>query len=107
MPELMMYTHFPRAREVDAGMYPSYEEVLACFASGGFAVEALDTVRFQIASSGREAFERFRLRAISTFEFLDEDEIEAGFASMEAALAHGDQGPVIEEASLLTVVRGT
>jgi ubiquinone/menaquinone biosynthesis C-methylase UbiE len=106
MPELSMYAYFPSAREVDAALYPTFDEVLTCFTSGGFRYEALDVIRVPTAADEREALERLRLRAISTFEFLGEDEIEAGLAAMEAAVAErGGGGPIIEEASLLTFVR--
>ncbi len=106
MPELSMYEHFARAREVDAALYPTFDEMVASFKSAGFGYSALDVVRVQVASTEREAFERLRLRAISTFEFMEEEELPWGFAAMESALAErGDRGPVFEEAMLLTLAR--
>src|SRR6266498_605916 len=39
MPNLLMYDYFPRARQLDAAMYPTFDEAVAAFSAGGFAID--------------------------------------------------------------------
>lgn len=85
MPDLFWYDYFPSARAVDAGMYLTLAETKA-LARGAGLEPADDVVRLTTESPRtlRESYDRLSLRAISTFEYLPEDEIAPGFARFAA-----------------------
>lgn len=87
MPRLWWHEFFPSARTVELELFPSLPDVEQRFATAGLHRIALDEVRETFAQSKAEAAERLRLRAISTFEFLSEEEVTAGFVRMDAAVA--------------------
>ncbi|HEX4225262.1 MAG TPA: class I SAM-dependent methyltransferase [Pseudonocardiaceae bacterium] len=95
---------FPRATEIERGMFPTVDEVLDVFARVGLSRIALEAVPVRLADNMAAYVERLRLRAISTFEFLTEEEIEAGFAAMDAAVAADEGGKPIEGTSDLLVL---
>jgi SAM-dependent methyltransferase len=97
--------HFPRASEVERTMFPSLDETTTTFRDRGFEVVALDVVEFEVAPTPAAHLERLRQRAISTLELLTEEELEAGFAAMEEAIATADPAPVIEAGDLLVLRR--
>ncbi|MBV8691238.1 MAG: class I SAM-dependent methyltransferase [Actinobacteria bacterium] len=105
MPELWWYRYFPRAREVDRMIYEPRATVYATFESAGWDIAAHDVVDFETASSRAEDFERIQLRALSTFEHLDEQETKEGFAAIADALAAGEEpdGPLVMPADLLVL----
>lgn len=80
---------FPRSWAVEEAMFPSEAEARALFETAGFAT--VDSVRMEIPFEGplAEAVERLRLRAVSTFEHLRPEELDDGFARIDAALAAG------------------
>ena len=74
---------FPRAEEIERGMFPSVQEVKDVFARAGLGPVAFETVEVEIAPSLAAQAERLRLRAISTFEHMTEAEIAEGFERLE------------------------
>jgi ubiquinone/menaquinone biosynthesis C-methylase UbiE len=80
---------FPRSREIEEAMFPSTDEARAIFETAGFST--LEVVQPEIPFEGdlREAVERLRLRAVSTFEHMTEQELTEGFARLDAALLAG------------------
>lgn len=102
MPDLWWYRLFPRALEVDRQLYRPLAAVVDDFTAAGWSWVTLDEVEITTAATRREDFERLRTRALSTFEHLTEDEIEAGFAAIEAGL--GDD-PVVTRGDLLVFER--
>lgn len=89
LPGASWLVYFPTAAAVEAAMFPTLPQVEAQFAVAGLRPVALDVVRVQAVESAAEYVERLRMRAISTFEHLPEDEIERGFARMDADVASG------------------
>lgn len=85
MPDLFWYDYFPSARAVDAGMYLTLAETKALARDAGLQ-PADDVVRLTTEEPRtlRESYDRLSLRAISTFEYLPEDEIAPGFARFAA-----------------------
>lgn len=81
---------FPRTWEIEERMFPSAEETAALFASAGLGQARLVQVAHPYEGDVAADIERLRLRAISTFDHMDETEIEEGFARMDAALAAND-----------------
>ena len=80
---------FPRSQAIEEAMFPTTDEARAIFETAGFS--ALEVVRPEIPFKGdlHEAVEKLRLRAVSTFEHMTEQELEEGFARLDAALAGG------------------
>jgi ubiquinone/menaquinone biosynthesis C-methylase UbiE len=95
---------FPRATEIERGMFPTVAEVLDVFAEVGLRQLALEAVPARLADSLAAHAEKLRLRAISTFEFLTDAEIEAGFAALDAAVAADVDGAPVEGNSDLLVL---
>jgi ubiquinone/menaquinone biosynthesis C-methylase UbiE len=105
MPDLWWFRWFPAARLADRQMYQPFDAVVSDFTTAGWSLVALDEVETTVAASRREDFERLRTRALSTFEHLPEDEIERGFAAIEAALAVMADQPVVSHGNLLVFER--
>ncbi len=106
MPDLLWHRFFPRARAVEAELFPTLAEVVDAFAAAGLRRVTVDRVRTRFAASLAQYAERLRLRAISTFEFLSEEETTAGFAALDAAVAlDRSPGPVEEDCDLLVLQR--
>jgi ubiquinone/menaquinone biosynthesis C-methylase UbiE len=107
MPDLFWYDYFPSAREIDAGLYRTLAETKTLAEQAGLVSED-EPVRI-IADEHRtlgEAYERLRLRALSTFEHLPEAEVEDGFERFHRdAATHPDQLTPSVEATLLVLRR--
>jgi ubiquinone/menaquinone biosynthesis C-methylase UbiE len=84
--ELWWYRWFPRAEEVDRAMYETLPVVTGTFEAAGFRTVTFDEVPDVPTETVRGEFERLKMRAVSTFEHLTEDEIEAGFRAIEEGL---------------------
>jgi hypothetical protein len=75
----------PRVRDIEMQMFPSSGEVVPLFSEAGLDAIALVAIEEQLASSLSEYATRLRLRALSTFEHMSENEIAASFARLDAA----------------------
>jgi ubiquinone/menaquinone biosynthesis C-methylase UbiE len=104
MPDLWWHRFFPRAVEIEKEMFPTTGQVEQAFSPAGLRVLSLDTVRERFADSMAEGAARLRLRAISTFEYLTEQETERGFAALDAAVAAETSPRPVEGASDLLVL---
>lgn len=89
LPQDTWLAYFPSAAGVEAAMFPTLSQVEAEFAAAGLCRVTLDVVRVRPVESAEAYLRRLRLRAVSTFEHLSEEEIERGFARMEADVASG------------------
>jgi ubiquinone/menaquinone biosynthesis C-methylase UbiE len=80
---------FPRSQAVEEAMFPSTDEARAIFEAAGFST--LEVVRQEIPFEGEmgEAVEKLKLRAVSVFEHMSGQELDEGFARIDAALAAG------------------
>jgi SAM-dependent methyltransferase len=104
MPELEWYRFCPRARDVDRSMYEPLSVVEDRFSAAGFCRVGLEEVEFEEARDRRELLARLRLRALSTFEHLSDEEAERGFAAMNADITtHGKGGPLTAMATVLVL----
>jgi hypothetical protein len=66
----------------------------------------LEEVEFLEAHSKRELLDRLRHRALSTFELMDEREVEKGLEAMELAVTRApDSEPVVSRGDLLILRR--
>lgn len=104
MPDLLWHRFFPGARRVEEQMFPALTEVVRLFDEAGFAAVALDVVRETMAPSLAAYAERLRLRAISTFEHLGDQETRRGFAALDRAVeAEAVPQPVSADCDLLVL----
>jgi SAM-dependent methyltransferase len=95
---------FPRLAEIEREVFPTVDEVVRTFGEVGLRRVALDEVPVRLADSLAESAARWRMRAISTFEHLTEEELEEGFAAVDAAVAEEtDPQPIFGVADLLVL----
>jgi ubiquinone/menaquinone biosynthesis C-methylase UbiE len=80
---------FPRSWAIEEAMFPSTAEAKALFEAAGF--DTVEAVQMEIPFEGDidQAVAKLRLRAVSTFEHMTAEELDEGFAQIDAALAAG------------------
>ncbi len=105
MPDVWWLRVVPEWQRADAAQFRSEEEVKGDFAGAGWTFVSRDPVTWARSASLAEDFERLKLRAVSVFEHLTEEAIEAGFARIEAALPSLADGPQYEAGELLVFQR--
>ena len=106
MPDPSWHRYFPAAREIEMRIFPSLDEVAALFAPVGLRPLALDQVETELAPSLAQYAERLKLRAISTFEHMNEVDIAVGFEALAAAVAaETEPTPVMAREDLLVLGR--
>jgi ubiquinone/menaquinone biosynthesis C-methylase UbiE len=81
--------YFPRTWDIERAMFPTEAETRALFEVAGLRTVASERLTQPFEGDLHEAVERLKLRAVSTFEHLTEDELAEGFARIEADLAAG------------------
>ncbi len=101
MPDVWWFRVVPEWRKVDAAQFRSADEVRSDFAGAGWTLVSRDEVTWLRSANLAEDFERLKLRAVSVFEHLSEEVVEAGFARIEAALPSLGDGPQYETSELL------
>lgn len=102
-----MYRYFPSALRADAARVPSLDETIRGFAAGGFRVAAHEVIVQTTDSTLAAHADRLRLRAMSSFAFVPDDEFDAGMRALEAdASVESPPSPVTEEMDLLRFERG-
>jgi ubiquinone/menaquinone biosynthesis C-methylase UbiE len=84
LPDLLWHRYFPAAKRVEQQVFPTLGEVTELF---GMSVLGVERVTVPVAPSLAAYAERLRLRAISIFEHLTEEEIQEGFAALDRAVA--------------------
>ncbi len=86
-PDIHWHRYFPEAREVEKRMFPTLAEIEAMFAGVGLSRLSLTRISHSVSPSLAAFRERLSLRAISTFEHMSEDDIQRGFARLDAAVS--------------------
>jgi SAM-dependent methyltransferase len=105
MPDVWWFRVVPEWRQVDAAQFRTQAELEADFVGLGWTLVSRDEVTWLRSATMAEDFERLKLRAVSAFEHMSDDIIEAGFARIEAALPSLDDGPQYETSELLVFQR--
>lgn len=105
MSDIWWFRVVPEWRKFDPGQFRTEDEVQRDFAGAGWTLVARDEVTWLRSASLAEDLERLKLRAVSLFEHLSEEAVEAGFARIEAALPALDEGPQYETSELLVFQR--
>lgn len=81
---------------------PSVDAVEECFSATGFEQIALERIVQQITNSFQAYYQRIKTRSFSTFEFISDEEFQAGLLAMEkAADNEKEPSPVTEAIDLL------
>jgi SAM-dependent methyltransferase len=101
MPDTWWFRVLPEWREFDKAQFRSEEDVRGDFAGAGWTLVSRDEVTWRRSADLAEDFERLNLRAVSMFEHMSEEVVEAGFARIEAALPSLGDGPQYETSQLL------
>nr|WP_279637764.1 MULTISPECIES: class I SAM-dependent methyltransferase [Mycobacterium] len=98
------YHYIPRAREIEENLFPNLATTTEAFGRAGVTVIALDEVGHEVSASLTAYSARLTHRAISTFEYLTDDEIDRGLAQLAAdAAAETNPQPVHHTHDLLTL----
>lgn len=106
MPVVDWHRFFPSADAIERAMFPTTDQVETAFAPADLKPVALNRYREPVADSWAETAARMKLRPISTFEHLDEAEIVAGQAALEAyAAAETAPKPLFIDADLMVLAR--
>jgi len=101
MPDVWWFRVVPEWREVDRAQFRSAAAVIGDFTEAGWTLVSRDEVTWLRSASLAADLERLTLRAVSAFEHMSADVVEAGFARIEAALPTLDDGPQYETSELL------
>jgi ubiquinone/menaquinone biosynthesis C-methylase UbiE len=105
MPDVWWFRVVPEWRSVDQAQFGSEDAVTNDFVGAGWTLVARDEVTWPRSPSLAHDYERLKLRAVSVFEHLSEEAIQAGFARIEEALPALDDGPQYESSQLLVFGR--
>jgi ubiquinone/menaquinone biosynthesis C-methylase UbiE len=105
MPDVWWFRVVPEWRDADAAQFGSEEEVKGDFAEAGWTLVSRDEVTWLRSANFTEDLERLKLRAVSMFEHMSEETVDAGFARIEEALPSLDDGPQHETSALLVFRR--
>jgi hypothetical protein len=105
MPDVWWFRVMPEWRKVDTAQFRSEEEVKSDFARAGWTLVSLDEVTWLRSANLAQDFERLKLRAVSVFEHMSQEVVEAGFARIEAAMPSLGDGPQYETSELLVFQR--
>jgi ubiquinone/menaquinone biosynthesis C-methylase UbiE len=105
MPDIWWFRVMPEWMNVDRAQFRSEEEAKSDFACAEWTLVSRDQVTWLRSANLAEDFEKLKLRAVSVFEHMSEDVIEAGFARIEAALPSLGDGPQYETSDLLVFQR--
>ena len=105
MPDLWWLRHFPRGAEVDAAMYRPLAEEIDIFSESGLVPSpGLVQVEMPSVETKGEAFERLRLRTLSTLVRMPDKDFAAGIAELEAEVAKDPEALVPPETITLLVM---
>jgi ubiquinone/menaquinone biosynthesis C-methylase UbiE len=105
MPDVWWFRVVPEWWRADKARFRSEDQVKGDFAGAGWTLVSRDDVTWRRSATLAEDFERLKLRAVSLFEHLSEEVIDAGFARIAAALPALDDGPQYETSQLLVFQR--
>lgn len=105
MPDVWWFRVVPEWWRVDRAQFGSHDDVTGDFAEAGWTLAAREEVTWLRSATLAEDLERLKLRAVSVFEYLSDEVVEAGFARIEEALPTLRDGPQYETGELLVFQR--
>ena len=96
------YEFFPTAKGIDNQNLPCLEAVEDLFSANGFEKVALEAILQKIDDSLHAYYQRIKMRSYSTFEFMSDEEFQAGLLAMKKAVDNEKEpSPVTEAIDLL------
>jgi SAM-dependent methyltransferase len=106
MPDLWWLGHFPSGPEADAAMYRPLADEIAVFADAGLApAPGLTWVDEPPLGTKREQLERLRTRTLSVLHRMPDQDVAAGFASLELEVREDPDAPTSGQPVTLLVLR--
>lgn len=105
MPDVWWFRVVPEWKKFDAAQFRSEDEVIRDFADAGWTLNSRDVVTWLRSADLSEDFERLKLRAVSVFEHMSEEVVEAGFTKIDATLPSMGDGPQDETSEMLVFQR--
>jgi ubiquinone/menaquinone biosynthesis C-methylase UbiE len=105
IPDVWWLHVVPEWMKVHQALYQSDEETQSDFIGAGWAPASREEITWLRSASLAEDYEKLKLRPTSLFEYMSEQEAEAGFAKIEAALPSLGNAPVYETSALLVFRR--
>ena len=96
MPDVWWFRVVPEWKRVDSAQFRTREQVASDFTDAGWTLVGRDEVTWLRSASLTEDFEKLKLRSVSVFERMSEEEAAAGFARIEQALPSlGDEAQYV------------
>jgi SAM-dependent methyltransferase len=89
IPDHWWRSYFPRSGDIERAMFESESETCARFEAAGFRTVACVQPDVPFEGDIAALVARLKLRAVSVFEHMTEDELTEGFARIDADLAAG------------------
>ena len=105
MPDVWWFRVVPEWKKFDVAQFRSEDEVIRDFADAGWTLNSRDVVTWLRSADLSEDFERLKLRAVSVFEHMSEEVVEAGFTKIDATLPSMGDGPQDETSEMLVFQR--
>lgn len=105
MPDVWWFRVVPEWRRADTAQFRPEADVRRDFTDAGWRFVGGEDVTWARSASLAEDVAKLRMRAVSVFELLPEETIEAGFARIDAALPSLPDGPQHETSRLLVFER--
>jgi ubiquinone/menaquinone biosynthesis C-methylase UbiE len=91
------YEFFPAGYEVDNARLPDLTQVQETFRANGFRVDLFEQLTQATDRSFGEHVERMRMRGLSTFEYLSDEQFQEGMRRMEKAARTRDPSQPVTE----------
>ncbi|WP_018349823.1 class I SAM-dependent methyltransferase [Longispora albida] len=105
MPDVWWFRAVPEWGKADSAQFRTQDEVIGDFTGAGWTLAAREEVTWPRSASLAEDYERLKRRAVSFFELVTEEQIEAGFARIEELLPSLGSEPQYETSQLLVFRR--
>ncbi len=105
MPDVWWFRVVPEWRKADRAQFRSENDVKSDFTGAGWMLVSREGVTWLRSVDLAEDLEKLRLRAVSLFQHLSEEVVQAGFARIESALPSLADGPQYETSELLVFQR--
>jgi len=105
VPDVWWLRVVPEWREADRAQFRPEKDVESDFVGAGWTLVSGDEVTWLRSANLAADYDRLKLRAVSLFELLSEQAIEAGFARIEEAWPSLVDGPQYETSELLVFQR--
>jgi SAM-dependent methyltransferase len=106
MPDLWWLRHFPSGPAADAAMYRPLVDEIALFTAAGLEPSpGLTWVQEPSLGTKAERLEQLRTRTLSVLHRMPDDDVTAGFASLEAEVATDPHAAAPGQAVTLLVMR--